>query len=146
MQKRAIHLQPSERDRLIGLVSKGHNQAHVIKRAYMLLHSDAGFKDETIAQLLFASEDSVRRVRIRYLNESLDAALEDRPRPGREPALNAQQEAYLIALACSEPPTGQDRWTLELLTQRMVDDEQVEQLSPETVRLTLKKTNSNLGA
>jgi len=146
MQKRAIHLQPSERDRLIALVSKGHNQANVIKRAYMLLHSDTGFKDETIAQLLFSSEDSVRRVRIRYLNEGLDAALEDRPRPGREPVLNTQQETYLIALACSEPPTGQEHWTLDLLAQRMVDDEQVEQLSPETVRLTLKKTNSNLGA
>lgn len=146
MHKRAIHLQPSERDRLIALVSKGHNQANVIKRAYMLLHSDSGFKDETIAQLLFASEDSVRRVRIRYLNEGLDAALEDRPRPGREPVLNTQLEAYLIALACSEPPTGQEHWTLELLAQRLVDDEQVEQLSPETVRLTLKKTNSNLGA
>jgi hypothetical protein len=60
MQKRAIHLQPPERDRLIALVSKGHHQANVIKRAYMLLHSDAGFKDETIAQLLFTSEDSAR--------------------------------------------------------------------------------------
>lgn len=146
MQKRTIHLQPPERDRLIALVSKGHNQANVIKRAYMLLHTDAGFKDETIARLLFSSEDSVRRVRIRYLNEGLDAALEDQPRSGREPSLNTQQEAYLIALACSEPPAGQEHWTLELLAQRMVDDEQVETLSPETVRLTLKKTNSNLGA
>ena len=81
MQKRAIHLQPPERDQLITLVSKEHNQANVIKRAYMLLHSDAGFKDETIAQLLFSSEDSVRRVRIRYLNEDLDATLQDKPRP-----------------------------------------------------------------
>lgn len=145
MQKRVIHLQPPEREQLIALVSKGHHQANVIKRAYMLLHSDAGFKDETIARLLFTSEDSVRRVRIRYLNEGLNVALEDKPRSGREPALNGQQEAYLIALACSEPPSGQERWTLELLTQRMIDDEQVEALSPETVRLTLKKTNSNLG-
>ena len=145
MQKRIIHLQPPEREQLIALVSKGHHQANVIKRAYMLLHSDAGFKDETIARLLFTSADSVRRARIRYLNEGLDVALEDKPRSGREPTLNAQQEAYLIALACSEPPSGQERWTLELLTQRMIDDEQVEALSPETVRLTLKKTNSNPG-
>jgi transposase len=145
MQKRVIHLQPPERDQLIELVSKGHHQANVIKHAYMLLHSDAGFKDETIARLLFCSEDSVRRARIRYLNEGLTAALEDKPRSGREPALNAQQEAYLFALACSEPPSGQERWTLELLAHRMVDDEQVEFLSPETVRLTLKKTNSSPG-
>lgn len=146
MQKRDIHLPPPERDQLIALVSQGHHPANVIKRAYMLLHSDTGFKDETIAQLLFSSEDSVRRVRIRYLNEGLEAALHDRPRPGRTLALNAQQEAYLIALACTEPPSGQEHWTLELLAQRMVADEQVEELSPETVRLTLKKTNSNLGA
>jgi putative transposase len=86
-----------------------------------------------------------RGTRIRYLNEGLHAALEDQPRSGREPSLNAQQEAYLIALACSDPPAGQERWTLELLAQHMVTDEQVETLSPETVRLTLKKTNSNLG-
>jgi transposase len=127
------------------LVSKGRHQANVIKRAYMLLHSDAGFKNETIARLLFCREDRVRRTRIRYLNEGLTAALEDKPRSGRESALNAQQEAYLIALACSEPPSGQEHWTLELLTQRMIDDEQVEALSPETVRLTLKKTNSSPG-
>ncbi|MCL5950168.1 MAG: helix-turn-helix domain-containing protein [Chloroflexi bacterium] len=145
MCKREVHLQPEERDRLVKLVNKGYHQSSELKRAYMLLHSDNQKTDEAIAAMLFCSEDTVRRTRIRYLNEGLDAALEDKPRSGREPALNAQQEAYLIALACSEPPAGQERWTLDLLTQRMVDDEQVESLSPETVRLTLKKTNSNLG-
>ncbi len=145
MFKREVHLQPEERDRLVKLVTKGYHQSSEIKRAYILLHSDNNKTDEAIAHMLFCSEDSVRRTRIRYLNEGLDAALEDKPRSGREPVLNAQQEAYLIALACSEPPAGQERWTLELLTQRMLDDEQVEALSPETVRLTLKKTSSNLG-
>jgi len=82
---------------------------------------------------------------VRYLTEGLTAALEDKLHPGREPLLNAQQEAYLIALACTEPPEGQARWTLDLLAQRLVTDEQVVEISPETVRLTLKKTNSNLG-
>ena len=145
MTKRAIHLKPEEREQLIELVSKGQHQAGVIKRAYMLLHSSEGLTDETIANLLFCSEDSVRRARVRYLTEGLLAALEDKPRSGRDPSLNAPQEAYLIALACSEPPAGRECWTLELLAQRMVDDEQVASLSPETVRLTLKKTNSNLG-
>ena len=145
MSKREIHLKPDEREQLIKLVSTGYHQANEIRRAYMLLHSDDGKTDQAIADLLFYSEDSVRRARIRYLNEGLTAALEDQPRPGREPALKAQQEAYLIALACSTPPSGQERWTLELLTQRMIDDEQVETLSPETVRLTLKKTNSSRG-
>jgi len=145
MQKRAIHLKPAERDQLIEFVSKGYHQANETKRAYILLHSHSGFKDETIARMLFCSEDSVRRTRIRYLNEDLDAALFDKPRAGRDVLLNAQQEAYLIALACSDPPDGQEHWTLELLGQRMVEDEQVEAISPETVRLTLKKTNSSLG-
>ena len=145
MPKRAIHLKPEECEQLIELVSKGQGQAAVIKRAYMLLHSSRGLTDEAIAQMLFCSEDSVRRARIRYLTEGLVVALEDKPRSGREPSLNAQQEAYLIALACSQPPAGRERWTLELLAQRMAADEQVASLSPETVRLTLKKTNSNLG-
>jgi putative transposase len=145
MSKREIHLKPEERDQLVKLVSIGYHQANEMRRAYMLLHSDDGKADQSIADLLFCSEDSVRRTRIRYLNEGLAVALEDKPRPGREPVLNAQQEAYLVALACSAPPDGQEHWTLELLTQRMIDDEQVETLSPETVRLTLKKTNSSLG-
>lgn len=146
MEKRAIHLQPSEREKLAKLVRNGKIQADVVKRAYMLLHSDAGMTDGAIAEFLFCSEDTVRRARVRYLTEGLEAALADKPHPGREPGLNAPQEAYLIALACSDPPAGQVRWTLELLTQRLIEDEQVATISPETVRLTLKKTNLNLGA
>lgn len=107
----------------------------------MLLHSDAGKTDVDIADFLFCSEDTVHRTRIRYLTEGLDAALEDQPHPGRKPLLNAQQEAYLIALACTQPPAGQEHWTLELLAHQLVADEQVVAISPETVRLTLKKTN-----
>jgi transposase len=146
MEKRAIHLQPDERNRLLKLVKKGHDAVNRIKRAYILLHSDGGRSDGAIAEFLFCSEDTVRRTRVRYLTEGLDAALADQLHPGREPALNAQQEAYLVALACSDPPTGHEHWTLELLTQRMLDDEQVAELSKETVRLTLKKTNLSLGA
>lgn len=146
MEKRAIHLQPCEREKLSKLVRNGKIQVAVVKRAYMLLHSDAGMTDLAIPQFLFCSEDTVRRARVRYLTEGLNAALEDKPHPGSDPLLNAQQQAYLIALACSNPPAGQEHWTLELLAQRMVDDEQVVEISPETVRLTLKKTNLNLSA
>ena len=145
MEKRAIHLQPSEREKLAKLVRNGKIQADVVKRAYMLLHSDAGLTDGAIAGFLLCSEDTVRRARVRYLTEGLEAALADKPHPGRESSLNAQQEAYLVALACSNPPAGQVRWTLELLAQRLIHDEQVATISPETVRLTLKKTNLNLG-
>ena len=146
MEKRAIHLRPDERNRLLKLIKKGHDAVNRIKRAYILLHRDTGRSDEAIAEFLFCSEDTVRRTRVRYLTEGLDAALDYQPHPGREPVLTGQQEAYLIALTCSDPPAGHERWTLELLTQRLIDDEQVAELSKETVRLTLKKTNSNLGA
>jgi transposase len=145
MPKRTIKLQPDERERLLKLVSLGQHSASAMRRAYILRHSDGGRTDDAIAQCLFCSEDTVRRTRVRYLTEGLNAALEDKPRPGREPALNAQHEAYLIAWACSTPPAGQERWTLELLVRHMLDDEQVEEFSTETVRLTLKKTNSSLG-
>lgn len=146
MEKRAIHLQPAEREKLSKLVCNGKVQADVVKRAYMLLHSDAGTSDVAIAAFLLCSEDTVRRARVRYLTEGLNAALEDKPHPGQASLLNAQQEAYLIALACSDPPAGRERWTLELLAQRLIADEQVAEISSETVRLTLKKTNLNLGS
>jgi transposase len=145
MEKRVIHLQPSEREKLSKLVRNGKIEADIVKRAYMLLHSDAGMSDVAIAAFLLCSEDTVRRARVRYLTAGLDAALKDKPHPGQAPLLNAQQEAYLIALACSDPPAGRERWTLELLAQRLVEDEQVADISTETVRLTLKKTNLNLG-
>ena len=145
MEKRVIHLQPTEREKLSKLVRNGKIQADVVKRAYMLLHSDRGTSDVAIAALLMCSEDTVRRARVRYLTEGLTAALEDKPHPGQAPLLNPQQEAYLIALACSDPPAGRERWTLELLTTRLIADEQVVEISPETVRLTLKKINLSLG-
>lgn len=145
MGKRVIHLQLAEREKLSKLVRNGKIQADLVKRAYMLLHSDSGLSDVTIAAFLLCSEDTVRRARVRYLTEGLNAALEDKPHPGQAALLTSQQEAYLIALACSDPPTGRERWTLELLTQRLIQEEQVAEISTETVRLTLKKTNLNLG-
>src|SRR6266849_4563225 len=145
MEKRVIHLQLSEREKLSKLVRNGKIQAEVVKRAYMLLHSDTGMSDVALAAFLLCSEDTVRRARVRYLTEGLNASLEDKPHPGQAPLLSSQQEAYLIALACSEPPAGRERWALELLAQRLVKDEQGAEISPETVRLTLKKTNLNLG-
>ena len=90
MSKREIHLKPDERDQLVKLVSTGYRQANEIRRAYMLLQSDAGKTDQAIADLLFCSEDSVRRTRIRYLNEGLTAALEDQPCLGRGPPISGQ--------------------------------------------------------
>ena len=144
-EKHEVHLKETERRKLIGIVSKGRNKAVVIQRAHILLKVDEGKTDVEISQMLYVSEQTIRRIRQRFAQEGLLAALEDKPHPANGSELDEKQEARIIALACSEPPAGQARWTLELLTQEVLKDGIVTHLSPETVRLLLKKTNLNLG-
>jgi transposase len=144
-EKHEVHLKETERRKLIGIVSKGRNKAVVIQRAHILLKVDEGKTDAEISQMLYVSEQTIRRTRQRFVQEGVQAALEDKPHPATGSELDEKQEARIIALACSEPPAGQARWTLELLTQEVLKDGIVTHLSPETVRLLLKKTNSNLG-
>lgn len=144
-EKHEVHLSEAERRRLLGIVSKGRNKAVVIQRAHILLKVEEGKTDEEISQLLYVSEQTIRRVRLRFATDGLQVALEDKPHPASGSELNEQQEARVIALACSDPPAGQARWTLELLVQEILKDNIVTRISPETVRLLLKKTNSNLG-
>jgi transposase len=140
-KKPVVKLTPKERKRLLAMVHKGKNKAAVIQRAHILLKSDEGKTDREISEMLYISEQTVRRTRVRYAEAGLNEALEDRPHPVPEPKLNDSQTAYLVALACSEPPAGQARWTMELLATRLVEDGIVEHISAETVRLVLKKTN-----
>ena len=126
-------------------VSKGRNKAPVIRRAYILLKTDEGKTDGEISQNLYISEQTVRRTRIRYCEEGLQNALENKPHPQPELKLDEEKEAYLIALAYSTPPAGRKRWALVLLAKQLVDDGIVEHIIPETVRLTLKKTVSSPG-
>jgi transposase len=144
-EKHEVHLKEEERRKRIGIVSKGRNKAVVMQRAHILLKVDEGKTDAEISQRLYVSEQTIRRIRQRFVQEGLQAALEDKPHPATGSELDEKQEARMIALACSEPPAGQARWTLELLTQQVLKDGIVTHLSPETVRLLLKKTNSNLG-
>ena len=140
-----IQLTPEQRKSLRKVVRIGHNKAKVITHAHILLKSDEGKTDKEITELLYIGEETVRRVRHRFCNEGMDMALNGKPYPPGEPTLTDEQEAYLIALACSDPPEGRSRWTIELLTERMRDDEVVPSISREKVRLTLKKTNSSSG-
>jgi transposase len=144
-EKHEVHLKDEERRKLLAIVSKGRNKAVVIQRAHILLKVDEGKTDAEISQMLYASEQTIRRTRLRFAQEGLQAALEDKPHPATGSELDDKQEARIIALACSDPPAGQARWTLELLTQEVLRDGIVTRISPETVRLLLKKTNSNPG-
>jgi transposase len=141
MKKYIVKLTPKERKRLLAIVGKGKNKASVIQRAHILLKSAEGKTDEAIAELLYISDDTVARTRQRFFEDGLDTALNDQAHPGSDSKLDDGQAAYLVALACSDPPEGRQRWTLELLTKQLVDDAIVEKISTETVRLVLKKTN-----
>ncbi|MEK6750922.1 MAG: helix-turn-helix domain-containing protein [Chloroflexota bacterium] len=144
-EKHTVRLIEEERKKLIAIVSKGQNKAVVIQRAHILLKVDEGKTDAEISQLLYVSEQTIRRVRLRFAEEGLQSALEDKPHVSTGTEMKEEQEARLIALACSEPPAGRVRWTLELLVRQMLKDGIVTHVSPETVRLLLKKTNSSLG-
>jgi transposase len=145
MKKHEVNLLPNEKKKLKAIVSSGQNKAAVIRRAHILLKTDEGKTDSEISDILYVSEQTIRRTRLRYVTEGLQVALEDRPHPKPEPKLNEEQEAHLVAVTCSSPPAGHARWTLELLQERLIQDGIVAGIAPETVRLLLKKTNSNLG-
>src|SRR5258708_3886443 len=145
MEKHAIKLSSKERDKLVAIVSKGRNKASFIQRAHILLKSGEGKTDKEISAWLYVSEQTIRRTRLRFCEDGLDAALEDKERPQRAGKLNEQQQAYLVALACSNPPSGRERWTVELLTSQLIADGIVSSVSAETVRLVLDKTNSSPG-
>lgn len=145
MTKHEIRLTPKERQKLLAMVSKGRNQAVVIRRAHILLKSDEGKTDREICDQLYIDDETVRRTRVRFCEDGLDNALADKPRPGADAKLDEGQEAHLTALACTQPPDGRARWTLELLAQRLVEDGLIEHIAPETVRLILKKNRLSLG-
>ena len=150
-KKYIVRLKRDERERLQKLVQNGKGSTKMLTNARILLkadqtHGQPGWTDAAISDAFDISVATVERVRQRYVRHGLDAAVKRRSR-SRERArrLDGKQEAHLIALACSEPPTGHERWTLRLLADRMVKLEYADELSHETVRQTLKKTNSSRG-
>lgn len=150
--KRIVRLTPNERVQLTQFISGGRAPARKLAHARILLKADAGpegpgWTDDAIAEALEVGKVTVWRVRRKYIEEGLEAALTHRHSNNHRPCrLDGDQEAHLIALACSEPPTGRNRWTLRLLAKRMVELEYADRLSHETVRGTLKKKNSSRGS
>ena len=144
-----VVLTEAQRAELRGLVGAGIAPARVLTRARVLLKADhgeggPGWSDAAMAGALDVNPSTVLRVRRQFAAEGLAATLA-RKRPDRvyERALDGRQEAHLIALACSAPPDGEARWTLGLLAEELVRLEVVGAISHETVRQTLKKTNSS---
>jgi transposase len=145
MEKHSVTLTEKERRKRVAIVTKGRNKASFIQRAHILLKSADGKTDADISQWLYISESTVRRTRLRFCEAGLEAALSDEAPAEREPLLNEQQEGHLVALACSTPPTGRERWTLELLTEQLVADGVVDSISVDSVCLRLQKNISNPG-
>lgn len=145
MEKHQVSLTDKERRKLVAMVTKGRNKASSIQRAHILLKSADGKTDAEISQWLYISESTVRRTRLRFCDAGIDAALADEAPAERQPLLNQQQEGHLVALACSTPPDGRERWTLRLLTERLMAAGVVDSISVESVRLVLQKNISNPG-
>ena len=101
-------------------------------------------KDEAIAEQVETSVATVQRIRRRFVQEGLEAALTDKPRSGAPPKFKGQSRAAVTALACSDPPEGHARWTLRLLADKLVELERVDSISHKTVGEILKKTNLSL--
>ena len=151
-KKYLVTLSPDEWSHLKGLVSSGKRSARTLTRARILLKADQAdggpaWDDARIADALGCGRRTVERVRQRFVEAGVDAALTHKPqdRPSRTPVLDGAAEARLIAVACSEPPDGRAAWTLKLLADKLVELEVVESVSRYTVRRALKKTRSNRG-
>ena len=148
MKKYQVTLTEDERKSLEQLISRGKGAARKLLHARILLKADepVGWTDEAISEALEVSLSTIGRVRERFVEEGVSAALE-RKAPNRvyQRRLDGMQEAHLVALVCSPPPEDQGRWTLKLLAEKMVELEYVEYVSPETVRQTLKKMNLSPG-
>jgi transposase len=150
-KKYIVSLTTEERETLEQLTTTGKAAAYKMNHARILLKADmnqegGGWTDAAISQALDSSVATIERVRQRFVETSLEAALSRQEQQQRKPRrLDGEQEAHLIALTCGEAPEGQARWSLRLLADRMVELEYVESVCHETVRQTLKKTISSPG-
>jgi transposase len=147
-----VTLTDTERASLLELIATGRAPARKLAHARILLKAEEsppgpGWGDCAIAEAFEVSLPTIGRVRKRFVMEGLDAALNHRaPKAHRPRRLDGDQEAHLIALACSAPPEGRARWTLQLLADKMVELRYVDCVSDQTVRRTLKKTIFSRGA
>jgi transposase len=150
-KKYRVTLTDDERTSLHDLISAGTAPARTLTHARILLKADQApsgpaWPDQAIADALDVSLPTIGRVRERLVEYGLDAALQRHsPSVQRQRRLDGAQEAHLIALTCSAPPAGQQRWSLRLLADKMVELEYVDTVSHETVRQILKKTSSSRG-
>jgi transposase len=150
--KYVVRLTAGERETLEALFVGRRAAADKLLRARILLKADIGeggpgWTDEQIAEAFELGCSTIHRLRQRLVEEGLEAALVRKPRSrSRPPKLDGEKEARLVALACSVPPAGRARWTLQLLADKLVELQVLDSISAETVRVRLKKTKSSPGS
>ena len=150
-KKYRVTLTADEREQLTAMVAKGKAAARALTHARILLKTDEAedgpaWTDAAVCEALDVGLCTVMRVRERFVEEGLEAALRPRPSSYVQPRkLDGHLEAQLVTLACSEAPEGHAHWSMRLLADRFVELGHVESLSHETVRQTLKKTKRSLG-
>jgi transposase len=144
-KKYVVDLTDDELASLRQILKAGSSRTRHLTRARILLLANDDLTDEQIVHALKVGRSTVERTRRRFVEGGVERALRDRPRPGKPRKLNGKQEAILVAVACSDPPEGRERWTMELLAERLVELKVVDSISDETVRVVLKKTISSRG-
>ncbi len=145
MKKYKVQLTTEVRERLQKQISSGVMPARKLTRARILLKVDVGMTRTKISQVLDVTNNTVTNVCRTFQTQRLDAIERKEPNREYEHSLDGEAEAYLVAIACSKPPEGRERWALRMLQAEMVKRKYVDEVSHETVRTALKKTNSSRG-
>lgn len=144
-----IHLSSEERQELEGLIRRGESAARIQTRARILLLCDENQNTQKptkeIAAALMCSLPTITNIRKKFVEGGLPNALYEQPRPGQKPKITGEIEAQLTLLACSAPPEGKARWTLQMLADKLVELELVDSISDVAVMHRLKKMNLSLG-
>ena len=146
MKQSELHLSEADRKVLRAFRAKGHRSVRELNRAHILAALDQQVAEAQIAQVLSVGRTTIWRTRAAYLEKGLDYALIDLPRPGQPLHYQTDQQAEVVALACSDPPAGAKHWTIGLLTQAARKRPGLKSVSRESVRGFLKKTSANPGA
>lgn len=147
VQKYKVALSRSERDTLNELIQNEAPRSRRVKHAKILLESDAGHSAAKIAGWVGVGHTTVERTRHHYAEGGLNAALNDKARPGGMPKLSGKQAAFVVALACSDTPDGQAHWSMQMLADKLVELGVVDTpISHDTVGRVLKKTRSSRGS
>ena len=146
MKQTELHLTESDRRDLRAFRSKGVHAAREVNRAHVLMALHNGTSETVICRVLGLGRTALWRTRAAYCQGGLDYALHDAPRPGQPRKYQTGQEAEVVALACSAPPSGRKRWTIRLLTAAARERPGLANVNRETVRQMLKKTTASPGA